>query len=117
METKSNGRGSALIRLKAAAARLGVSVRTLYRDVADGKLTLVHVRGCSCIEETELENYIKRRGMAGVAGPQPARCGLVGNHAAATCRAAPFRSCATMASRVISRNMSGIAVISSGMSF
>jgi hypothetical protein len=34
MEANSNGRGSILIRLKPAAARLGVSVRTLYRDVA-----------------------------------------------------------------------------------
>jgi excisionase family DNA binding protein len=60
METNSNGRGSGLIRLKPAAARLGVNVRTLYREIADGKLTLVHVRGCSCIEETELENYIQK---------------------------------------------------------
>ncbi len=55
-----DGKGSVLIRLKAAAARLGVSVRTLYRDIADGKLTLVHVRGCSCIEESDLENYIQK---------------------------------------------------------
>jgi excisionase family DNA binding protein len=50
----------ALVRVKAAAGRLGVSVRTLYRDIADGKLRLVHVRGCSCIEESELQNYIER---------------------------------------------------------
>jgi excisionase family DNA binding protein len=50
----------ALVRVKAAAARLGVSVRTVYRDVAEGKLRLVHVRGCSCIEESELQNYIER---------------------------------------------------------
>jgi excisionase family DNA binding protein len=60
METNSNGRGRVLIRLKPAAGRLGVSVRTLYRDIADGKLTLVHVRGCSCIEESDLENYIQK---------------------------------------------------------
>lgn len=49
----------ALVRVKAAAARLGVSVRTVYRDIADGKLHLVHVRGCSCIKESELQNYIE----------------------------------------------------------
>ena len=61
METSSINFGVAtLVRVKAAAARLGVSVRTVYRDVADGKLRLVHVRGCSCIEERELQNYIER---------------------------------------------------------
>lgn len=61
METRSINLGvPALIRVKAAAVRLGVSVRTVYRDIADGKLRLVHVRGCSCIEESELQNYIAR---------------------------------------------------------
>ena len=61
METRNISLGvPALVRVKAAAARLGVSVRTLYRDIADKKLRLVHVRGCSCIEESELQNYIER---------------------------------------------------------
>ena len=49
-----------LIRLKIAAARLGVSVRTVYRIIAEGGLNLVHVRGCACIAENDLVNYIKR---------------------------------------------------------
>ena len=49
-----------LLRLKAAAARLGVSVRTVYRIIAEGGLKLVHIRGCACISENELVNYIKR---------------------------------------------------------
>jgi excisionase family DNA binding protein len=48
------------VRMKTAAARLGVSVRTLYREIADGKLRVVHFRGCSCIEESELQNYIEK---------------------------------------------------------
>jgi excisionase family DNA binding protein len=61
METRNINLGiPALVRVKAAAVRLGVSVRTLYRDIADKKLRLVHVRGCSCIEESELQNYIER---------------------------------------------------------
>jgi excisionase family DNA binding protein len=60
METNSNNNGSGLGRIKVAAARLGVSVRTLYRDVAEGNLTLVHVRNCSCIEKRELQNYVER---------------------------------------------------------
>jgi excisionase family DNA binding protein len=49
-----------LLRLKVAAARLGVSVRTVYRIIADGGLKLVHIRGCACISENELVNYIER---------------------------------------------------------
>lgn len=61
METSGNhDGGGALIRVKAAAAQLGVSVRTLYRIIAENELTLVHVRGCSCIEESDLRDYIKK---------------------------------------------------------
>jgi len=50
-----------LVRVKVAAGRLGVHVRTLYREIAQGELRLVHVRGCSCIAENDLVNYIKRK--------------------------------------------------------
>jgi excisionase family DNA binding protein len=49
-----------LLRLKVAAARLGVSVRTVYRIISEGGLKLVHIRGCACISENELVNYIER---------------------------------------------------------
>jgi excisionase family DNA binding protein len=49
-----------LVRLKVAAVRLGVSVRTLYRIVAEGGLPLVHIRGCSCLKEADLQNYIEK---------------------------------------------------------
>ncbi len=49
-----------LVRVTVAAGRLGVHVRTLYRVIAQGELRLVHVRGCSCIAESDLVNYIKR---------------------------------------------------------
>lgn len=48
------------MRLKAAAARLGVSVRTLYRIIAEGGLSVVHIRGCSCLKETDLQDYIEQ---------------------------------------------------------
>jgi excisionase family DNA binding protein len=47
-----------LVRLKEAAYRLGVSVRTLYRIIAEGGLRLVHVRGCSCLRECDLIAYM-----------------------------------------------------------
>jgi excisionase family DNA binding protein len=56
----SNGGGPLSVRIKTAAARLGVSVRTLYREIADGKLRVVRYRGCSCIEESELQNYVEK---------------------------------------------------------
>jgi excisionase family DNA binding protein len=49
-----------LVRLKVAAVRLGVSVRTLYRIVAEGGLPLVHIRGCSCLKEADLQDYIEK---------------------------------------------------------
>jgi excisionase family DNA binding protein len=51
---------SNLVRLKGAAARLGVSVRTLYRIIAEGGLPLVHIRGCSCLKETDLTAYVEK---------------------------------------------------------
>jgi excisionase family DNA binding protein len=61
METSSgNSSGRDSVRMKPAAARLGFSVRTLYREIADGKLRLDHHRRCACIEESELQNYVER---------------------------------------------------------
>jgi excisionase family DNA binding protein len=61
METNSgNCSGSDAVQVKPAAARLGFSVRTLYREIADGKLRLDHHRGRACIEESELQNYIEK---------------------------------------------------------
>jgi excisionase family DNA binding protein len=52
--------GCNLVRVKVAAVRLGVSVRTLYRIIAEGELPLVHIRGCSCLKEADLQGYIER---------------------------------------------------------
>jgi excisionase family DNA binding protein len=49
-----------LVRLKGAAARLGVSVRTLYRIIREGGLPLVHIRGCSCLKESDLTAYVEK---------------------------------------------------------
>ena len=60
--TQEKENGGSLMRLRQAAARCGVSVRTLYRDIADGKLKLSHIRGCSCIKERDFEDYMNRSG-------------------------------------------------------
>jgi excisionase family DNA binding protein len=52
--------GCNLVRVKVAAVRLGVSVRTLYRITAEGGLGLVRIRGCSCLKETDLAAYVER---------------------------------------------------------
>jgi len=49
-----------LLRVRAAAERLSVSVRTLWRMVAAGELPVVHVRGCACIAEADLVSYVER---------------------------------------------------------
>ena len=51
---------SNLVRIKVAAVRMGVSVRTVYRIIAEGGLPLVHIRGCSCLKEGDLTAYIER---------------------------------------------------------
>jgi len=61
VERESEGNAeSKLVRLKGAAARLGVSVRTLYRIIAEGGLPLVHIRGCSCLKEGDLSAYVEK---------------------------------------------------------
>ena len=59
-EENTDGKGQGLLRMKAAAARLGVSVRTVYRVIAEGGLTPIHIRGCACIAESDLMKYIER---------------------------------------------------------
>jgi excisionase family DNA binding protein len=59
-ENENDGKGQGLLRMKAAAARLGVSVRTVYRVIAEGGLTLVRIRGCACIAEHDLAKYIEQ---------------------------------------------------------
>jgi excisionase family DNA binding protein len=49
---------TAFLRMKEVALRLGVSVRTLYRIVAEGKLHIVRVRRCACIAEGDLRRYM-----------------------------------------------------------
>ncbi len=52
--------GDGLLRVAPAARRLGVSVRTLYRIIAEGGLQLVHIRNCACLKEADLQGYIER---------------------------------------------------------
>jgi excisionase family DNA binding protein len=60
-ETRNMNLGApVLVRLKVAAGRLGVSVRTVYRIIAEGGLRLVHVRGCACVYENDLVSYMER---------------------------------------------------------
>lgn len=61
MQTASTANSDGnLVRIKVAAVRLGVSVRTLYRIIAEGGLCVVHVRGCSCLKEADLQDYVEK---------------------------------------------------------
>jgi len=52
--------GGKLLRVREAAARLAVSVRTVWRMIAAGELPVVHVRGCTCVAEADLLVYIEK---------------------------------------------------------
>lgn len=47
-----------LLTITEAAERLHVSVRTLEREVADGRLGIVRVRSRRLVDESELNRYI-----------------------------------------------------------
>ena len=47
-----------LIPLKEAAARCGVSLRTLEREILDGKLAIHRIRSVRLVAPAELERYI-----------------------------------------------------------
>jgi len=51
-----------------AAARLGVSLRTLKRLVADGAIRHVRVRGRVLFTERDLEDYLARHARGGAPG-------------------------------------------------
>ena len=51
-----------MMRLKEVAIRLGVSLRTVYREIQEGRLPQpLKVRACSVIPESALEAYLRRR--------------------------------------------------------
>lgn len=49
-----------LISVKRAAARLGVSARTVWRIIADGQLKVVHIRGCTRVHRWSVDEYLKQ---------------------------------------------------------
>ena len=46
--------------LPAAAARLGISRRTLEREIADGQIAVVSIRGAVRVAEADIIGYIAR---------------------------------------------------------
>lgn len=47
-----------LLTLPQAAGQLGISRRTLEREIADGRLPVVEIRGAVRIDEADLREYI-----------------------------------------------------------
>jgi excisionase family DNA binding protein len=52
---------ASLLQVKQVAAMFGVSQRTIWRMIASGELKAVHVRGCTRILRSCLEEYLKSR--------------------------------------------------------
>ena len=64
---ESGWSGRKAISVKAAAELLGVSVRTVWRMIADGQLHVVRVRCCTRLAVAEVLEYLeqsKQRGCA-----------------------------------------------------
>ena len=49
-----------LLSISAAAKQLEVSRRTLEREIADGRLAVIEIRGAVRIDESDLKAYIQR---------------------------------------------------------
>ena len=49
-----------LYTIASAALKLTISQRTLEREIADGKIEIINLRGCVRIEASALANYISQ---------------------------------------------------------
>lgn len=55
------GGSEKMMRLKQVAERLGVSLRTVYREIQEGRLPQpMKVRACSVIPESVIDAYLRR---------------------------------------------------------
>ena len=52
-----------LLSVKQAAQQLGVSTKTVYREINRGKLTKLKIRGATRISADEVITYLKSIGM------------------------------------------------------
>ena len=50
-----------LLRVRDAAARLTVNPRTIWRMIADKELQVVHIRGCTRVYLSSVEDYKKKQ--------------------------------------------------------
>jgi excisionase family DNA binding protein len=58
-EITNNENERGMVRVKQAAALLGVSPRTVWRMIADGQLKKICVRGCTCLVLADVVNFGK----------------------------------------------------------
>jgi excisionase family DNA binding protein len=64
-EETNNESKAGLVRVKQAAALLGVSPRTVWRMISDQQLKAVHVRRCTCVQMSDLARLIQGGNKAG----------------------------------------------------
>jgi excisionase family DNA binding protein len=58
-EVANNENQVGLVRVKRAAALLGVSPRTVWRMISENQLKAVNVRRCTCVLMSELSRLIQ----------------------------------------------------------
>jgi excisionase family DNA binding protein len=54
----------AAVCVKKAATILGVSTRTVWRMIAAGELSVIHVRGCTRLLQAQVLGYLNGNGKA-----------------------------------------------------
>jgi excisionase family DNA binding protein len=54
----NNGSEAGLVRVKRAAALLGVSPRTVWRMISENQIKAVHVRRCTCVLLSDLMRLV-----------------------------------------------------------
>jgi excisionase family DNA binding protein len=57
-EETNDGSDVGLVRVKRAAALLGVSPRTVWRMISENQIKAVHVRRCTCVLLSELARLV-----------------------------------------------------------
>jgi excisionase family DNA binding protein len=64
-EETNDGNVTGLVRVKRAAALLGVSPRTVWRMISENQIKAVHVRRCTCVLLSEVARFMQGGNKAG----------------------------------------------------
>jgi len=64
MMNPENENSNGAVCVKKAATILGVSTRTVWRMIAAGELSVIHIRGCTRLLKAQVLGYLNGNGKA-----------------------------------------------------